>query len=177
MAAERWRQDDLYGYDEDYEVADGTYGAAPRYSYNSSGAYHYRDLPNVVDDALRSEPSLKRDSRPRSREEARPSAATVNADLRNRCLVLFVLIAILSMGLALHRGISAERGYQMAEMRRQASRMEKENEALRVEIAHLKSPQRIKELATAKLGMIVPESAYFSSEKGDTAKAAKPKTE
>ena len=65
----------------------------------------------------------------------------------------------------------------MAELRRQASRMEKENEALRVEIAHLKSPQRIKELATAKLGMIVPESAYFSSEKEDTAKAAKPKTE
>ncbi len=176
MAAERWRQDDLYDYDEDYEVADGTYGA-PRYSYGAGGAYHYRDLPNVVDDALRSEPSLKRDSRPRSLEEERPSAATVNADLRNRCLILFVLIAILSMGLALHRGISAERGYQMAEIRRQASRMEKENEALKVEIAHLKSPQRIKELATAKLGMIVPENAYFSSEKGEAAKPAKPKTE
>ena len=65
----------------------------------------------------------------------------------------------------------------MGRPRRFAALLEKENEALRVEIAHLKSPQRIKELATAKLGMIVPESAYFSSEKGDTANAANPKTE
>ncbi len=173
MAAERWQQNDLYDYDDEYEFADGTYGYSPR-CYNSSGAYHYRNLPNVVDDALRREPSLKRDSQIRSLEEDRPSAATVNASLRNHCLVLFVLITVLSMGLALHRGISADRGYQMTELRRQASRMEKENEAIKVEIAHLKSPQRIKEIATAKLGMIVPENAYFSSDKGDSKKSAKP---
>ena len=47
----------------------------------------------------------------------------------------------------------------------QAEQKEQENERLKIEIAKLKSPDRIKAIAKDQLGMEVPRQTYFSSEK------------
>ena len=89
----------------------------------------------------------------------------LNHLLRSRCRVFFVVFTILAMAVVIRSGISASRGYALVATQNQAQQVELENERLRVEIAHLKSPQRIKQIAEDELGMIVPRKMYFSHEK------------
>ena len=61
-------------------------------------------------------------------------------------------------------GVSASRGYALVEVQRQAEQLEQENERLKIDIAKLKSPERIKTIAKDKLGMEVPKITYFNKE-------------
>lgn len=89
----------------------------------------------------------------------------LNHLLRSRCRVAFIVFAILAMAVVIRSGISASRGYALVYTQDQAQQIELENERLRVEIAQLKSPQRIKKIAEEELGMIVPRKMYFSHER------------
>ena len=89
----------------------------------------------------------------------------LNHLLRSRCRVAFIVFAILAMAVVIRSGISASRGYALVATQTQAQQLELENERLRVEIAQLKSPQRIKQIAEDELGMIVPRKMYFSHER------------
>ena len=85
----------------------------------------------------------------------------LNHLLRSRCRVAFIVFAVLAMAVVIRSGISASRGYALVATQNQAQQVELENERLRVEIAQLKSPQRIKQIAEDELGMIVPRKMYF----------------
>ena len=85
--------------------------------------------------------------------------------LRSRCRVAFIVFAILAMAVVIRSGISASRGYALVATQTQAQQLELENERLRVEIAKLKSPRRIKQIAEDELGMVVPRKMYFSHER------------
>ena len=82
--------------------------------------------------------------------------------LRERCRLAFVIISILAMLVVIRSGISASRGYALVATQNQAQQIEQENERLKIEIAKLKSPQRIKQIAADELGMDVPNKMYFS---------------
>ena len=82
--------------------------------------------------------------------------------LRSRCRLAFIIISILAMLVVIRSGISASRGYALVETQNQAQQLEQENERLKIEIAKLKSPQRIKQIAEEELGMDVPKKMYFS---------------
>lgn len=82
--------------------------------------------------------------------------------LRSRCRLAFLIISLLAMLVVIRSGISASRGYALVETQNQAQSIEMENERLRIEIAKLKSPQRIKQIAADELGMGVPAKMYFS---------------
>ncbi len=86
----------------------------------------------------------------------------LNHMLRSRCSLAFIIISILAMLVVVRSGISASRGYALVETQNQAQQIEQENERLRIEIAKLKSPQRIKQIAAEELGMDVPNKMYFS---------------
>ncbi|MBR1805605.1 MAG: cell division protein FtsL [Selenomonadaceae bacterium] len=89
----------------------------------------------------------------------------LNHLLRSRCRVFFIVFAILAMAVVVRSGISASRGYALVATNNQAQQLELENERLRVEIAKLKSPERIKRIAEDELGMVVPRKMYFSHER------------
>ena len=89
----------------------------------------------------------------------------LNHLLRSRCRIAFVVFAVLAMAVVIRSGISASRGYALVATQTQAQQLELENERLRVEIAQLKSPQRIKQIAEDELGMIVPRKMYFSHDR------------
>ena len=89
----------------------------------------------------------------------------LNHLLRSRCRVAFVVFAIFAMAVVIRSGICASRGYALVATQNQAQQIELENERLRVEIAHRKSPQVIKQIAVEELGMIVPHKMYFSHER------------
>ena len=89
----------------------------------------------------------------------------LNHLLRSRCRIFFVVFAIFAMAVVIRSGINASRGYALVATQEQAQQLELENERLRVEIAKLKSPQRIKQIAEDELGMIVPRKMYFSHDR------------
>lgn len=78
--------------------------------------------------------------------------------------ILFCVMAIMAMLVTLSSGIGASRGYALINTQRQASELEQENERLKIEIAHLKSPDRIKSIATDQLGMQIPKRTYFAKD-------------
>lgn len=84
--------------------------------------------------------------------------------LRSRCRVAFVIISILAMLVVVRSGINASRGYALVDTQNQAQALEQENERLRVEIAKLKSPGRIRQIAEDELNMVLPKRIYFSHE-------------
>ena len=88
----------------------------------------------------------------------------LNHLLRSRCRVAFVIISVLAMLVVVRSGINASRGYALVATQNQAQELEQENERLRVEIAKLKSPSRIKQIASEELDMVLPKRMYFSHE-------------
>ena len=89
----------------------------------------------------------------------------LNHLLRSRCRLFLIIFSIFAMAVVIRSGISASRGYALIETQEQAQQIELENERLRIEIAQLKSPQRIKQIAEDELGMIVPRKMYFSHDR------------
>jgi len=93
------------------------------------------------------------------------SRPRLNHLLRSRFRMFFAIFAVLAMAVVIRSGISASRGYALIATQNQAQQLELENERLRVEIAQLKSPERIKKIAEEQLGMKVPPKMYFSHER------------
>lgn len=89
----------------------------------------------------------------------------LNTHLRSRCLILLVVLSAMALFVTVRSGMSASRGYDLVQVKQEAARLEKENEHLKLDIAQMKSPQRIKQIAVQDLGMVVPENVYFAADK------------
>lgn len=88
----------------------------------------------------------------------------LDTGLRSHCQIIFVAATVLAMLVTVCSGLNASRGYALVAVQQQAEQLEQENERLKVENAKLRSPQRIKEIATNELGMGVPQNVYFAHE-------------
>ena len=87
----------------------------------------------------------------------------MNNALRTRCMILFVITTILAVFFILRSGMAASEAYHLNQMKGQATVLETENARLHLEIAHLKSPERIQQIAQQELGMILPDKFFFST--------------
>lgn len=90
-----------------------------------------------------------------------------NAKLRAKCFLMIMMIAIAAMFVTVRSEAIVRAGYELVQTKAQVIKYEKENEALRLEIAKLKSPQRIQHIATTQFGMVVPQNVYFASNSSD----------
>lgn len=99
-------------------------------------------------------------------EQAAPSSTvnkcTLNKRLRAKCLLLACVVAIMAMVIIARSETIVRSGYELVAVKAQLVKVEQDNEQLRLEIAKLKSPQRIQHIATSDLGMIVPSNVYCS---------------
>lgn len=91
-------------------------------------------------------------------KEAGPSRA-----LRMRCLLVVLFLIAFGVFVTARSAMIVSEGYALVDMKSQAIRLEKENEILRLEVARLKSPQRIQAIAVSQLGMVVPTNVYCST--------------
>lgn len=100
-------------------------------------------------------------------QEAAPPAPKivqkVDRRLRAKCLTLVIFAAVIAGATTMQRAAIVEAGYELVKIKGQAAKVEQENERLRLDIAKLKSPQRIDEIAVTQLGMVLPKNAYFAS--------------
>lgn len=92
--------------------------------------------------------------------------AKVNRSLRAKCLILVVLFAVMAMFTTVRNGMAVGAGYDLVKIKSETAKLEVENERLKLEISQMKAPQRIQEIAAAKLGMIVPPEVYFATKSG-----------
>ncbi|MGI6092582.1 MAG: cell division protein FtsL [Veillonellaceae bacterium] len=86
-----------------------------------------------------------------------------NAKLRLKCFMMVTMIAIAAMFVTIRSEAIIRAGYELVQTKAQILKYEKENEMLRLDIAKLKSPQRIQQIATAQFGMVVPQNVYCAS--------------
>lgn len=99
----------------------------------------------------------------RKNEETLDKEMNLNNALRSRCIILFVVVSLLAGFFILRSGIAASNAYQLNQIKNQATKLEAENSRLHLEIAHLKSPERIQSIATKDLGMILPDKFFFAT--------------
>jgi cell division protein FtsL len=81
--------------------------------------------------------------------------------LRVKCLTTVTMIVIAAMFLTACSEAIIRSGYELVQMKLQVIKLEKENDLLQLDIAKLKSPQRIQSIATVELGMVMPQNIYF----------------
>jgi cell division protein FtsL len=93
--------------------------------------------------------------------------------LRTECLLFSILIGLLAMTVTWGSSKIVNAGYELMESRECLTKIEKQNEALRVETAQLKSQQRIQDIAVGQLGMINPETVYMHDKELSTKRAVK----
>lgn len=100
-------------------------------------------------------------------EPAVLTSPKINRTLRAKCLLLVVVMTVMAMFITVRNEMIISEGYDLVKVKSQTAQLERENERLRLEIAELKSPQRIQRIAVSDLGMIVPEDVYFATMSGN----------
>ena len=75
--------------------------------------------------------------------------------------VVPILVSLLAMFVTWGSSAIVNAGYELVESRACLSKIESQNEILRLETAQLKSPQRIQDIAVGQLGMVNPETVYI----------------
>lgn len=82
--------------------------------------------------------------------------------LRVKCLITVLLVAAVAVVVTVRSEAIVRSGYELVQMKSKSLSLQKENELLRLDIAKLKSPQRIQEIATVELGMVMPKHVYYA---------------
>jgi len=90
----------------------------------------------------------------------RRSLPKLDINLRTHCLITVVLIAVVVIFVTVRSEAIIRAGYDLVQLKSQAISLQRENELLRLDIAKLKSPQRIQSIATTELGMVMPQTVY-----------------
>ena len=93
--------------------------------------------------------------------------------LRTECIVSALLVGSLAMFVTWGSSSIVKAGYELVQARACLTKLEKQNELLRLEMARLKSPQRIQEIAVGQLGMIKPQSVYVANKEPKAVKVVK----
>ncbi|BCV20879.1 cell division protein FtsL [Moorella sp. Hama-1] len=93
---------------------------------------------------------------------------------RQKVILLGLVLLAIITGLAL-TFLSMQlviKGYKIDSIKQELGTLQRENEQLQLEVARLKAPERVARVATAKLGMIEPqtEQIYYVPDKAGTGK-------
>lgn len=75
-------------------------------------------------------------------------------------VVIVVAVAILITG---RYAAIARTSYEIAKLKYAVATLEKEQEALQINVTGLKAPGRVQEIAVSRLGMQLPEKVYYAS--------------
>ncbi|MDU2569336.1 MAG: cell division protein FtsL [Veillonella sp.] len=98
--------------------------------------------------------------------QGRKRSANVALDL---ALVAFLLIMMVM------NAYSTKLGYEVVKTQQAVVQLTKDNDALDVEVASLKSPVRIQQIAEQQLGMVLPDSFVYSTKSAVTERTVQEK--
>ena len=102
-----------------------------------------------------------REYTPQLNEKRRPNRELgVNNELRKKCCAFVVLLMVIAGIATLQSERIISSGYHCVKLQAELRDVEQRNEQLRVEIAKLRSLDRIQTIATTDLGMTTPKAIY-----------------
>lgn len=99
----------------------------------------------------------------------------LDSALRAKCLVTVTLLIAIAIVATMRSEAIVRNGYNLVQMKSQMLSLQKENELLKLDIAKLKSPQRIQGIASTELGMVMPQGVYCSTQSGQAPQSTKEK--
>lgn len=105
------------------------------------------------------------------------SIVRTNYALRAKCLLTVILTALFAGYFTVQSEAIIRSGYALVQSKAELAKVERENEALRLDIARLKAPQRIQKIAINEMGMIVPKNMYSITSQTNQNTDAAPKSE
>lgn len=94
-------------------------------------------------------------------KKERCSSPRSHGCLRTECLVSSVLVGLLALFVTWGSSAIVNAGYELVQARACLTKLEKQNELLRLDMTQLKSPQRIQGIAEGELGMMKPQTVYM----------------
>jgi len=83
--------------------------------------------------------------------------------LQTRFFAIILSLTVMAMILTLQSSLIVKNGYDVVQIKSDIGKLEKENDFLQLDIAKMKSPQRIQAIAAKDLGMIAPQNIYHAS--------------
>lgn len=83
--------------------------------------------------------------------------------LLRKVAAAFVMLALSSTFVTMQRSHVDMAGYALVKDKSALTKLMKENEQLHLELARLKSPERIQEIAKKELKMSVPKTVYYAN--------------
>ncbi len=86
-----------------------------------------------------------------------------NRQFRVRFFAIILFLTAMAMVLTIQSSLIVKAGYEVVQTKSEILKLEKENELLQLDIAKMKSPQRIQTIATKDLGMVAPQNVYHAS--------------
>ena len=114
-----------------------------------------------------------REYAPQIESKRQPKHATgLNIELRKKCCALVVLLLLLAGIVTLQSERIISTGYDYVKLQTDLRDMEQKNEKLRIEIATLKSLERIQHIAINNLGMTAPKQIFEAPAMGGTGRMA-----
>jgi cell division protein FtsL len=81
--------------------------------------------------------------------------------LRRQIVFICMIVAGVMISQIAQRELIVRSSYQLVSVKNQVNNLQKENEFLKIELAGLSSPDRIQQIATKELGMVVPEKVHY----------------
>ncbi len=78
-------------------------------------------------------------------------------------LILVGLVLILALILVARNAIIVHNGYELMKVQGEVTQAEKDMDMLRIDVAALKSPERVRRIAVKDLGMVVPPQVWFAA--------------
>jgi len=104
------------------------------------------------------------------------SASKSHGCLRTECLVSAILVGLLAMFVTWGSSAIVNAGYELVQARACLTKIEKQNELLQLEMARLKSPQRIQTIAVDQLRMVNPQTVYVAVNDSSSKKTSSEQT-
>ncbi|WP_251440930.1 cell division protein FtsL [Veillonella intestinalis] len=92
--------------------------------------------------------------------------SNASPELKQAMLLVGMLCAI-CFSIVGAEAIKAGAGYQLVSLQKEMVQLSRDNDELNLEVAELKSPTRIQQIAQDKLGMVLPDAFVYNS-KGTT---------
>ena len=81
--------------------------------------------------------------------------------LRRQIVLICMIVAGVMISQIAQRELIVRGSYELVSIKNQVNNLQKENEFLKIELAGLSSPERIQQIATKELGMVVPDRVHY----------------
>jgi cell division protein FtsL len=89
--------------------------------------------------------------------------AKARKNIWGRYFFMVIIVVAIAISITGRYAEIARTNYEIAKLKYAVAKLEKENEAMQINVASLKAPGRVQQIAVSRLGMQLPDKVYYAS--------------